>query len=159
VKQIKIWFCEYWIKLCWSLIINWAYLIWANLRAGAIPSILCLTYSRSNWHKDEEFLTDDRALVRCVVLERLEELVVGTAGTSQLDGVRLSPKILALHIWTKAFSQIEWRSSDPFAIPQTSAWESWIINNNYLYIIILSSFLWKNIIIIIVLKFCTKITI
>jgi len=67
---------------------------------------------------------DDRAVVQCVVLERSEELVVGTAGTSQLDVVRLSPKILALRIWTKALSQIEWRSLDPSAIPQTNAWES-----------------------------------
>jgi len=50
---------------------------------------------------------DNRALVQCVVLERSEELVVGTAGTSQFDGVRLSLKILALRIWTKGLSQTE----------------------------------------------------
>jgi len=76
---------------------------------------------------------DDRALARYVVSGQLEEPVVGTAGTNRLDWVCLSPRILVLHSWIKVLSRIEWRFSGPFAIPQTSAWESRIINDLHYY--------------------------
>lgn len=89
-----------------------------------IPSTLCSYDSRSNWREDEEFPMDNRALVQCAASGQSEELVVGTTGTNRLDWVCLSPRILVLRSWIKALSRIERRFSGPFAIPQTSAWES-----------------------------------